>query len=102
MIKEKFSQWCRFCLIRVVDKIVLSVKPETPEPAKSAAAMPAAPQPDLASAANAALDWRGAASQVAMIPPAAPEGKIVIELTWAGADGVQIKQNRSWGISLET
>ncbi|PKR50766.1 phage tail tape measure protein [Thalassospira marina] len=102
IIKEKIQSMASVLPDWVVDKIGLSVKPETPEPAKPAAVMPPAPQPDLASAANAALDRRGATNQAAMMPPAAPEGKIVIELTGAGADGAQIKQNRSRGISLET
>tara|TARA_R110001583_G_scaffold189552_2_gene352733 strand:+ start:29683 stop:31446 length:1764 start_codon:yes stop_codon:yes gene_type:complete len=101
IIKEKIQSMVSVLPDWVVDKIGLSVKPETPEPAK-APAPSSAPQPDLASAANAALDRRGAANQAAMMPPAAPEGKIVIELTGAGADGAQIKQNRSRGISLET
>jgi len=101
IIKEKIQSMVSVLPDWVVDKIGLSVKPETPEPDK-APAPSSAPQPDLASAANAALDRRGAASQVAMMPPAAPEGKIVIELTGPGADGAQIKQNRSRGISLET
>jgi hypothetical protein len=98
IIKEKIQSMVSVLPDWVIDKLGISVdasQPDQPPPAKPDA------KPDMASAANAAMDRRQA-SQSNFAAPVAPEGKIVIELTGAGADGAQIKQNRSRGISLET
>ncbi|WP_168184962.1 phage tail tape measure protein [Thalassospira sp. MCCC 1A01428] len=98
IIKEKIQSMVSVLPDWVIDKLGISVdasQPDQPPPAKPDA------KPDMASAANAAMDRRQA-SQPGFAAPVAPEGKIVIELNGAGADGAQIKQNRSRGISLET
>jgi hypothetical protein len=98
IIKEKIRSMMSVMPDWLVDKLGFSV--DTPQPDQSTPAKPAA-KPDMSSAANTAMDRRQT-SQSSIIAPPAPEGKLVIELTGSGAQGAQIKQQRSHGIGLET